>query len=365
MAKQDNIMKYISLFCLLLILLLPTSCNENGNYNKSANKEPYINYEDSGFLRKYLDSEFQVVHYKSKAAYYREAYYSNGIINGDSITKDYYISGELQFVGHIVSENPDVLSGQGTWYYRNGQIETQYKVNSKGLIQGKVLSYYENGIKKSISNYSNGKLNGKYTTYFPNGNIQYDYQYKDDLTNGLCKEYFENGRLKISSNMIDGKQNGKGYEYYESGKLYATFYCVSGTLQGEAIEYYENGKMKSKGNYSNGSKNGIWKYYDTTGFMTYTNHSQRVIIPNGNYNTPRNSETPDDAYNNGYDEGYNQGLEDGRSGKSHGSGYDDSSNYYDYYETRYQEGYEEGYEEGYYEGKSRYEDEQEDEEDDW
>lgn len=321
------------LFCLLLLFSCDQPRQSKQTKIANKNKEEYINYSPNGFQRKYFDTNFNEVHYKSKAAYYREAYYAHGKPIADSITKDYYITGELQFIGHVVSENPDVLRGLGTWYHKNGKIDTKYTVNEKGEIVGQLLSFYESGKRKSVYNYRNG------------------------LTNGECKDYYENGNLKLSSNMIDGKQNGLTYEYYESGKLFAKFSCVKGVLDGEATEYYENGKIKSKGKYVNGSKYGLWEYYDTYGNLSYQDSKATV-----NYSTQQrlrsSSTTPDDAYSEGYDAGYEQGQYDGRHGKSHGYGYDDSSSYYGHYETRYQEGYEEGYDDGYSSGYSDYEDEE-------
>ena len=60
-----------------------------------------MNYDTTGRINKYLDEDFKEVHYKSQAAYYRNAYYINGQISADSIAHDYYISGELKFEGHI------------------------------------------------------------------------------------------------------------------------------------------------------------------------------------------------------------------------------------------------------------------------
>ena len=340
-----------------LIAIFFISCNEGKNTNRMATvEESHPKSKPDGFQLTYFDSNFKEVQSKAGASYYREAYYLNGKPIVDSIAKDYFITGELQFVGHISSENPDVLYGQCTWYYKNGQIDTKHYVNSNGEIEGQSLSYFDNGAKKIICNYTNGKLDGHYVEYYLNGNKKVDYYFRNGLTNGMCKNYFENGKLQLSSNMIDGKQDGVGNEYYESGKLYATFHCVNGVLQGEAKEFYENGRLQSKGQYINGAKTGLWEYYDAKGLLSYKNHNQQTINPS--YTARSRSNTPDDAESEGYDNGYEQGRYDASHGKSHGYGYDDGTSYYDYYETRYQEGYEEGYEKGFSEGQSEYEEDE-------
>jgi antitoxin component YwqK of YwqJK toxin-antitoxin module len=328
-------MRQTKLAIFLSIALLCLGCQGTKRKRAAINEQPkeeYIEYASDGFVRKYFDTQFNLVHYKSKATYYREAYYANGQPIVDSIAKDYYITGELQFIGHIASENPDVLFGLGTWYYKNGNIETKYSLNKKGEIEGKCLSYYNSGKLKS------------------------EYYYKDGIMNGNSTEYYENGNVKLHSQMVGGKQSGETKEYYESGKLYAVFHCSNGVLNGNAKTYYENGKIQSEGTYTNGSKNGLWKYYDLDGNFSYQDPNQTVHY--SNIPSPSRSNTPDDAYSEGYDAGYEQGQYDGRHGKSHGYGYDDSSSYYGHYETRYQEGYEEGYDDGYSSGYSDYEDEE-------
>ena len=348
--RAHRLMKTPSLFPIVLFLLLILSCNENKTSKVPTNvEEPYITYELDGFQRKYLDENLQEVNYKSKAAYYREAYYSNGRPVVDSITKDYYMTGELKFIGHKSTDYPDDVIGQATWYHKNGNIEKQYTTNSNGEIEGQELTFYEDGAKKSITNYENGKLNGQSLEYYNNGKLKSEYYYRNDLANGICKDYFENGNLQMSSNMVDGKQDGVGYEYYESGKLWASSHYVKGELHGEEKEYYENGKLKSKGKYKNGNKTGLWEYYDQNGSRSYKDYNRKDI------NSRQMSSTTIDTSSEGYDAGYLQGLNDGRNGSGHGDNFDDVNNYHDEGNTRYQEGYSEGYNDGYSLGKSEFE----------
>jgi hypothetical protein len=162
-------MRQTKLAIFLSIALLCLGCQGTKRKRAAINEQPkeeYIEYASDGFVRKYFDTQFNLVHYKSKAAYYREAYYANGQPIVDSIAKDYYITGELQFIGHIASENPDVLFGLGTWYYKNGNIETKYSLNKKGEIEGKCLSYYNSGKLKSEYYYKDGIMNGNSTEYY-------------------------------------------------------------------------------------------------------------------------------------------------------------------------------------------------------
>ncbi len=46
------------------------------------------------------------------------------------LLKDYYIDGNLQFVGHTTDENKEVLHGDVIWYYSNGRIQDKVKYNN-------------------------------------------------------------------------------------------------------------------------------------------------------------------------------------------------------------------------------------------
>ena len=104
-------MKY-SKFIWVLIAIFFICCKDSKNLNRMATvKESHPKSKPDGFQLKYFDSDFKEVQSKAGASFYREAYYLNGEPIVDSIAKDYFITGELQFIGHIASENPDILYG--------------------------------------------------------------------------------------------------------------------------------------------------------------------------------------------------------------------------------------------------------------
>lgn len=239
----------------LLIIGVCVSCDQHSttSYNNSSYdtySEPYLDYDSTGHMRKYFNGNWEIVHYKSKATYYREAYYINGKIVSDSIARDYYSSGQLQFEGYIASENPDVLIGTGVWYNIDGTISTKRTNDSQGRTQGDVIQY------------------------FPNGKVMEKTNYKDGIPIGKYVRYYENGNKKQVGEYRDGKQHGIHYEYYENGKLNCMYTLSYGRLDGAAKEYYENGRLKAKGNYTNGIKKGIWYYYDENGSLTKKDHDK-------------------------------------------------------------------------------------------
>ncbi len=60
--------------------------------------------------------------------------------------------------------------------------------------------------------------------------------------NNTKEEHYPNGQIKVEAKMNEENK-----------------------MHGEYKEYWENGKLKIKGNYENGLKMGVWKYYKETG----------------------------------------------------------------------------------------------------
>lgn len=60
--------------------------------------------------------------------------------------------------------------------------------------------------------------------------------------------------------------NTKSYYWFKAGSIYKTQGDYSGNLlHGPFIQYYKEGQLKEKGAYTNGLKNGIWRYFTNTG----------------------------------------------------------------------------------------------------
>ena len=264
-----------------------TSNNTHTNYRHRD--EQYLNYDTTGRFLKYFDSQWNLVHYKSDASYYRDAFYINGVVVADSIARDYYISGELQFEGHVAAENPDKLVGLGTWYYRNGQKETQYTQDIQGRIYGEYMSYYENGNIKVKTYYKDGLVSGKYCEYYESGKKHFVGNYKDNLFEGLQQVYYESGKVESIYYCKEGKLNGLTKEYYENGRLRMTKNWSMGICTGVCKMYYENGRMMATGQLSNNSKVGVWTYYDEYGNVSYTNHDQEYYVPRRNSGSSRSN----------------------------------------------------------------------------
>ncbi len=312
-----SIKRNIVIGALLLQSLFLVSCNNMSREKRDIMEMPYIEYEKSGYVRKFFDKDFNLVHYLNKAWYYRDAYYSDGKICVDSLTRDYYMfSKKLQFEGHLKSESPDIPVGKCVWYYENGNISSESFHDNDGLIQGISVSYYKDGCKEREVFYVNDNIEGKFINYYHNGKIRYESNFKNNEPDGLFIFYHENGKKKgvmkyKNGNLIEDyimyfpngmvksvvkyneeKKTGIGKFFYESGKIKETITYKNDVHSGECKTYYENGRLKSKGQIKNEKKTGKWEYYDLDGNVSYRNESlvfQRTYISDNSKSRNDNS----------------------------------------------------------------------------
>ena len=133
---------------------------------------------------------------------------------------------------------PNSNIAEVTFYNLNGNIESQGNMQGKKKI-GKWIYFHKDGKSVMIEeNYTNGKLEGAYKTFYPDGKPTVITHYKN------------------------GKLEGKYLRYSIKNKIYEDFTYHLGKLNGYAI-YYDRrtGKKLEEGDYKNGVKIGIWKFY--------------------------------------------------------------------------------------------------------
>ena len=87
-----------------------------------------------------------------------------------------------------------------------------------GKYNGLVTLWYENGQKKSETNYKDDKNEGLYTLWYESGQKKSEINYKDGKEDGLRTEWYENGQKKREANSKDGYLEGLSTQWYESGQ---------------------------------------------------------------------------------------------------------------------------------------------------
>lgn len=133
-----------------------------------------------------------------KAKYYRRIKYKEANIPEGKI-RDFYISGALyaEYECLFVDYKDELMNfkvGEEKWYYESGALKGICNHGTKNQINGKLVTFYENGAKEYEAQMEKGLKNGIEKTWYANGKINTMAFYKaGTLYNNKFVEYDENG----------------------------------------------------------------------------------------------------------------------------------------------------------------------------
>jgi len=123
--------------------------------------------------------------------------------------------------GNKVSEGKEVNRlYEGEWKYYH--MESKEIMTTENYIKGKLNGvrkvFYKNGKVAEEITYKNGIKNGSYKKYSEKGDILEDSNYKNDQFDGPAIYRNGLGQLVSSGQFKDGKKSGM-WKYYENGKF--------------------------------------------------------------------------------------------------------------------------------------------------
>ena len=177
----------------------------------------------------------------------------------------YYETGNLKMRG-ILRQN----SNYGLWeyFYESGQKSMEGTIDGK-LKEGEWKVFYESGDVKEVGNYVANKREGMWKTYFEDGTLRGEIEYKED--HGRYTEYFHSGKV-MAEGPKSGARNVGRWRYYteEGGALQSEGDFSNGKKNGEWKFYFASGKVSSLGQYKNDEPDGKWTYYFEDGKISST-----------------------------------------------------------------------------------------------
>jgi antitoxin component YwqK of YwqJK toxin-antitoxin module len=221
-------------------------------------------------IKKYINDVLQVDAPELAKLDIKTSYYPNGVVKTTGPIKN----GQPFGVHNDYNEQGQIV---GAKIYDSGKVMAEGLLDTMGIQQGEWKEYHENGQLKSVGKYLNGAKVGEWKYYFPDSKM------------------FETGKYDNQ-----GRQQGKWMWYYDNGKLRRESNFFNGQEDGDFIEYADSNGVITKGQYSEGLKEGIWTYnmgnYSSIGKYTddqqdslwkeYYNDNHKVRFE-GNYNQGR------------------------------------------------------------------------------
>jgi len=259
-----------------------------GTYTDGKRDGYFKTYNETGSLltiEKYINDVLQNNPPELATLETKTTYFSNGNVKTEGPYKD------NKPVGLHRTYNEDGTIAKVD-VFDSGRVMAEGVLDSLGRQQGDWKEFYETGEIKSVGKYLNGNKVGEWKYFFADG------------------KPFETGKYDNQ-----GRQQGKWIWYLENGKERRVSNFYNGLEDGDFIEYTDTGSVITKGQYSEGLKEGIWFYvlgnYKTIG--KYTDDQQDSLwkefyVDNGNvrFEGNFNQGRPDGKHTWYYEDGKKQ-----------------------------------------------------------
>ena len=225
------------------------------NYKNGLQDGPEIRYDSEGNIRSQSNytegkaSGKEIKNISSNTGDYVQTANYNKEGKYDGEYSEIFTNGKVKQKGRYVNGKKE-----GTWEYgkKDGQkIRTEEYANDEKI---KETIYYTDNTVEVVRELKNGKKNGWERKYnFGDGSLKSEVFYKDG---------------EVSSETSSGAPVKQTKQITSNWGVYVqTFYQINGKYEGEYTEQWQEGAkgMKTKGQYKDGKKTGLWVYESVSG----------------------------------------------------------------------------------------------------
>lgn len=172
-----------------------------------------------------------------------------------------YENGQKQREVDLSKTARGVEEGALVEYYQNGQVELKACLKN-GELQGPYYTFSTDGEPQQACHYEDGKLHGELHEFYPNGSKKRYALYVLGLLEGPELEWHQNGQRKSEGYYKAGLLHGKKIAWYHQGSVQAIYFFHEGllhNLKGAARELYsQNGDIIERASFIQGSPEGDW-----------------------------------------------------------------------------------------------------------
>lgn len=199
------------------------------------------------------------------------------------ILKTTYLNGIKKSI-KTIDRKTKLLNGPMISYFENGSLKTE-SFYAKGIIDSVSKTYFLNGAIDSLINYKNSLREGDCMYYHKNSKIRARCMYKQNVMEGMFYQYYTNGQLEKSVFFVNGDKNGIESRYQPDGTLVSEINFKDNIEQGPYKLYHKNINLVfEKGNYVDGYKQGVVEFYSTDGTLVNSvNYNNGKKVVDGNY----------------------------------------------------------------------------------
>ncbi|HTF05891.1 MAG TPA: energy transducer TonB [Bacteroidia bacterium] len=183
--------------------------------------------------------------------------YNEGKLEGKQIS--WYENGQMR---ELLVCNNDQLISRKTWYYNGSPRHVETYI--AGTTKGTWITYPEpyasaDTFPAAIDEYSSGQLHGWHYG-FRNGRKTEETRYEMGIQEGFCCRWDDNGRMVSSENYRKGERDGL-CRYYSNGNLFRDIYFKDGTQHGAQINYGRRGEVVTMSWYALGNRDSVKTFH--------------------------------------------------------------------------------------------------------
>lgn len=151
-------------------------------------------------------------------------------------------------------------TGTFTYYYADGTVRMRNVYTNPG-VRCHHEAYDEQGHLLARGNYDRRNRDGLWQFYNEEGHLVKEANYRMGVKDGLHVVYTQTGDTAELTHWRDNHRNGRWWKRIGT-RGYITGTYVNGGLEGRLVEYDEQGLLCREGYYTNGLKNGTYRYFE-------------------------------------------------------------------------------------------------------
>jgi len=174
----------------------------------------------------------------------------------------YYQNGNIKSEGFYQNNDP---IGYWNYYYEGGKLKMRGQLKGNSNF-GMWKYYYENGQLSMEGNIYNGKREEEWRFYFESGAKKSRGDFKNGEKTGIWNHFYEDGILKAQA--FYEKTIGFYKEFYENGNVKVQGYNINGKSDSTWVYFYEDGVKQAEGEFNEGLRHGLWSYYYTNSHIS-------------------------------------------------------------------------------------------------
>jgi antitoxin component YwqK of YwqJK toxin-antitoxin module len=176
--------------------------------------------------------------------------------------KKSFPNGKLMYKGYFKDNKP---VGELRRYYESGTLKAMMNYDNNGEY-ARARLFYGDGKPAADGWYFNMLKDSIWCYYsFYDHTITAREVYTKGLRNGLMEHYYNNGSLSEKLTWVNNKKDGPWEQYFADHILKLRGSYREGKLEGEFLVNYEKGKPYLKGGYRNDLREGKWIFYKEDG----------------------------------------------------------------------------------------------------